>query len=149
MPPRIPTPKKVGTPGKKREEKQPARERKKEEKEHYEVGEFVTAVYEGQWLLAQVIDQDLAGETHVNLTYMRKVGNNQFKWPKTQDQLLTLKEDILTRCCAPTLVGSSIRATIVGLSPSDATKADNALDLVQNLSSTLPKLFIFYYFFSM
>ncbi len=35
----------------------------------YDVGDFVAAVYEDQWLLAQVdIDQDKAGKTHVILT---------------------------------------------------------------------------------
>jgi hypothetical protein len=46
----------------------------------FEVGDFVAAVYKGDWLLAQVdIDQGQAGDTHVNLTYMEKVGKNQFK----------------------------------------------------------------------
>ena len=44
--------------------------------------------------------------------------------------MLTLKEDILTRCAPPGLVGSSIRANYVGLNKSDARKADDALAAV-------------------
>lgn len=106
--------------------------------QEYEVGEFVVAVYEGQWLLAQVdINQDHAGSSHVNLAYMEKVGDNQFKWPKHNDHLLTLKEDILFRCSTPMLIGSSIRASNVGLPPSEALKADAALDLVVYLQLIL------------
>jgi hypothetical protein len=122
-----------------------AAEKKEEEKvkQHYEVGEFVAAVYEGQWLLALVdIDQDKAGKTHVNLNYMKKVGRNQFKWPKYQDLLLTQREDILTKCSAP--IDSSFRACSVGLWPSDAAKADAALELVVYLQ---PFLNIFLFFF--
>jgi hypothetical protein len=97
----------------------------------YEVGEFVTAMYEDVWLVAQVdINQDKAEDTHVNLNYMERVGYNQFKWPKNHDLLLTLKEDILTRCAPPGLVGSSIRANHVGLNASDARAADVALAAV-------------------
>ncbi len=84
----------------------------------YEVGDFVTTLYDRNWLLAQVdINQDRAGDTHVNLSYMEKVGDNQFRWPKHNDLLLTLKEDILTRGFTPVIIGSSIRAVFVGLSP--------------------------------
>jgi hypothetical protein len=103
----------------------------------FEVGDFVAAVYEGDWLLAQVdIDQDHAGDTHVNLTYMEKVGKNQFKWPKQDDRLLTLREDILFKCSAPVLVGSSIRASHVGLPGNEAAQADAALDLVVYLQQS-------------
>ncbi len=99
--------------------------------EQYEVGEFVTAVYEDEWLVAQVdIDQSKAGNTHVNLNYMEQVGYNQFKWPKNYDILLTLREDILTRCPPPGLVSSSIRANHVGLNAKDAHAADVALAAV-------------------
>lgn len=103
-------------------------QQEKEQKKVYDVGDFVTAVYEGQWLIAQVdINQDLASDTHVNLSYMHRIGHNQFKWPKDHDLLLTLKEDILTQCTTPVLVGSSIRANLVGLKPSEAQEADAAL----------------------
>jgi hypothetical protein len=109
----------------------------------YEIGDFVTAIYEGKWLLAQVdINQDMAGDTHVNLNYMEWVGENQFRWPKHTDLLLTLKEDILTRCSTPVLVGSSIRALHVGLSPSEAMEANAALAAVVYLQP-----FVFQTFF--
>jgi hypothetical protein len=115
--------------------------RRREQK--YEVGEFVTAVYEGQWLLAQVdIKQDEAGDTHVNLSYMQRVGDNQFKWPKHHDLLLTLKEDILTRCSMPVMVGSSIRANYVGLSAKEAHEADTALATMVYLQSFLFQNFL-------
>jgi flagellar biosynthesis GTPase FlhF len=113
-------------------EEQTVEEQTVEEEQEYQVGDFVVAVYEGKWLLAQVdIDQDNAGTSHVNLTYMEKVGENQFKWPKHDDLLLTLKEDILFRCTTPMLVGSSIRASHVGLPHSEALRADAALDSVR------------------
>jgi hypothetical protein len=109
----------------------------------YEVGDFVTALYDGNWLLAQVdINQDRAGDTHVNLSYMEKVGENQFRWPKHNDLLLTLKEDILTRGCTPVMVGSSIRAVFVGLSPTEAQEANMALAAVVYLQSILSKNFL-------
>jgi hypothetical protein len=101
----------------------------------YDVGDFVAAVYEDQWLLAQVdIDQDKAGKTHVNLTYMERVGKNAFKWPKQDDRLLTLREDILFKCSAPVLVGSSLRANHVGLCDKEAAVADATLALVVYLT---------------
>jgi hypothetical protein len=119
------------------QKKMKMKEKKKQERrqqqdgnqdKEYNVGDFVTAVYEGQWLIAQVdINQDMAGESHVNLSYMQRIGENQFKWPKGHDLLLTLKEDILTRCTAPVLVGSTLRATYVGLKPNEALEADAAL----------------------
>jgi hypothetical protein len=115
------------------EDNPPAARQKKRGMEEYqfEVGDFVTAVYEGQWLLAQVdIDQDKAGTSHVNLTYMERVGRNQFRWPKQDDRLLTLKEDILTTGVTPTLVGSTIRASNVGLSLSELSAAEAALQMV-------------------
>jgi hypothetical protein len=113
----------------------------------YEVGDFVTALYDGNWLLAQVdINQDRAGDTHVNLSYMEKVGENQFRWPKHNDLLLTLKEDILTRGCTPVMVGSSIRAVFVGLSPTEAQEANMALAAVVYLQSILSKNFLSFTF---
>jgi hypothetical protein len=48
--------------------------------ENYEVGDVITAIYEQQWLLTQVyIDQQKAGETHVNLAFMERVRKNQFR----------------------------------------------------------------------
>ncbi len=112
------------------------------------MGDFVAAVYEGEWLLAQVdIDQDHAGDTHVNLAYMARVGKNQFKWPKQDDRLLTLREDILFKCDTPILVGSSIRASHVGLPGKQAAQADTALDLVvclqQSLFPSLNQIFFY------
>lgn len=112
-----------------REKQQEKAEREKQKAaEKFEVGDFVVAVYEEKWLIAQVdINQDAAGETHVNLNYMECIGDNLFKWPKCHDLLLTLKEDILMRCSAPILVGSSIRANHVGLKASEALEANAAL----------------------
>jgi hypothetical protein len=81
-------------------------------------------------------------KTHVNLNYMKKVGRNQFKWPKYQDLLLTQREDILTKCSAP--IGSSFSTFNVGLWPSDSVKADAALELVVYLQ---PFLNIFFFLF--
>ena len=62
----------------------------------------VNGMSEGHWLVAQVdINQDLAGTMHTNINYMEHVGDNQFKWPKNFHLLLTLKEDLLTKCDPP------------------------------------------------
>lgn len=138
-------------PSKKEQMERKTKQQKSKEKETYEVGEFVTAVYEGKWLVAQVdINQDKAGESHVNLSYMELVGENQFKWPKNHDLLLTLKEDILTRCSPPCLVGGSLRVFHVGLNPSDAQAADAALAalmvyLQKLLKQNLKKIAGFFY----
>jgi hypothetical protein len=131
------------------EQQQKKKQRREQEKLSYEVGEFVTAMYENQWLVAQVdIDQGKAGDTHVNLTYMEKVGNNQFRWPKHHDLLLTLREDILTKCSVPCLVSNSIRSLNVGLSAADALAADIALAAVAYLQPILFQIF-FYNFFQL
>ncbi len=129
--------------------------RKKEQQKEdgkLEVGEFVTALYEGKWLIAQVdIDQDQTGDNHVNLKYMESIGENLFKWPKNHDLLLTLKEDILTRYSAPILVGSTIRAHHVGLKASNAKAADAALAKVVYLQQPIDFHLIylnFCYFYS-
>ena len=123
-------------------EKEKAREKEKEKV--YEVGDFVTAIYDGDWFIAQVdIDQDKAGDTHVNLSYMEKIAYNQFRWPKNHDLLLTLKEDILTSVSDLKIVGSSIRANHVGLKDNEAQEADIALAMVLYLHS-----FHFFIFFS-
>jgi hypothetical protein len=120
------------------EQQQKKKQRREQEKLSYEVGEFVTAMYENQWLVAQVdINQDKAGDKHVNLSYMERIGENQFRWPRHHDLLLTLKEDILTKCSVPCLVGNSIRALHVGLSAADALAADVALAAVAYLQLIL------------
>jgi hypothetical protein len=109
----------------------------------YEVGEFVAAAHDEKWIIAQVdIDQDHAGDTHVNLSCMEYIRENTFKWPNNHNLILTKKEDILTRCSPPILVGKSIRAFHVGLQPCDVKKADAALAKVFYL-----QLFLYLNFF--
>jgi hypothetical protein len=106
----------------------------------------MVAVYEEKWLIAQVdINQDAAGETHVNLNCLECIRDNLFKWPKSHNLLLTLKGDILMHCSAPILVGSSIRANHVGLKACEAHEADAALTKVVYLQlSTFQFLFPIY-----
>ena len=132
-----------------REEEQPMVE-DEQEKGHYDVGDFVVATYFGDWYLAKVdIDQDHAGDSHVNLSYMEKVGPNQFKWPKQDDLLLTLKEDILFKCAAPIMVGSSIRAVHVGLSRKEAALAESMVVYLQKFFNSNLLLPNFYLYFSL
>ena len=115
-------------------------------KDQYQVGQFVTAIYEGRWLVARVdADQSGASNTHINLNYMETVGDNKFKWPKHPDLLMTLKKDILTVCSTPTLVGSSTRATYVCLSSDDAAAAEFAFDEVVYLQLVFSKETDFFY----
>ena len=66
------------------------------EKKHYDI--FFLCQLFSDWYLAKVdIDQDHDGDTHVHMSYMEKVGKNQFKLPKHDDLLLTLREDILVK----------------------------------------------------
>jgi len=130
--------------------KEPRGERSKKPREEqiFSVGEFVTAVYGDEWLVARVdTDQSCAGPDHVNLSYMEKVpgSSSHFKWPNKPDLLLTLKEDILTRCSAPTPVGSSTRASYVSLSSEERAAADLALDEVVYLKLSIPSFFLCFF----
>jgi len=104
--------------------------------EEFLPGQFVTAFYQGEWLLAVVEEnQSDAGPDHLYLSYMERVGKNQFKWPHPPDVLLTWKDDILSKCPPPTSVGSLTRANHVSMAPSDMAFAEFAMDEVVNLQS--------------
>ena len=68
---------------------------------------------------------------------MEKLGHNEFRWPERNDLLLTLKEDILFKVSDLRIVGSSIRASHVGLKDREAVDADTALALVLYLQNFL------------
>ena len=51
-------------------------------KDQYQVGQFVTAIYMGRWLVARVdADQSGASNTHINLNYMETVGEKSSNGP--------------------------------------------------------------------
>jgi len=55
----------------------------------------VVAIYEGDWLVAQVMDKatsgiDDWGPAYLHLTYMRKLTGDMLKWPERPDVLNTL-----------------------------------------------------------
>lgn len=68
-------------------------------------GQFVSAIYQGDWYIAQVIavtsDAEIASLHPYSLSYMTRKGPNMFVWPDRRDELLTFHEDILTRVGAP------------------------------------------------
>lgn len=63
--------------------------------ERYPVNTFVVAMYEAEWLVAQVVDKATsnipdAGPAYLHLSYMRKLTMDMLKWPDRPDILNTL-----------------------------------------------------------
>jgi hypothetical protein len=59
-------------------------------------GTYVVAMYEGQWFLAEVCeDQKNVQKGYVHLSYMVIKGTNCFAWGAKSDVVLTLEEDIV------------------------------------------------------
>jgi hypothetical protein len=61
----------------------------------YPVNTFVVAMYEAEWLVAQVVDKATsnipdAGPAYLHLSYMRKLTGDMLKWPDRPDILNTL-----------------------------------------------------------
>ena len=81
------------------------------EGEDYPVGSFVTAVYEGDWYLGQVLDKKLEPEAeedadfiYVNFMERSQIGSsNGFRWPVKLDMLNVQLSDIIMRCDPPNL----------------------------------------------
>jgi len=62
----------------------------------FPVNTFVVAIYEDDWLVAQVVDKATSGITdwgpaYLHLTYMRKLTGDMLKWPERPDILNTLE----------------------------------------------------------
>jgi hypothetical protein len=71
---------------------------------------------------------------------MEPVGKNQFNWSEENDRLLTFMDDILFMCAHPIKVASAIWGYNIGLSSSEAARADAALELVVCLQLAFWKL---------
>lgn len=73
-------------------------------------GDFVTAVCQNECFIAQIEsiteDEERAFFYSCTLSYMKRVGINQFVWPESQDLLLTCIEDILAKVKSPVLANS-------------------------------------------
>ena len=68
--------------------------------------EHVVAVYEGQWFIAVVCNnQDGVAKGHTKLSYMKITGMNQFIWEK-EDIWDTDNDDILMRNILPVPINS-------------------------------------------
>ena len=74
----------------------------------YNVGEYVAAIYDGLWYIAQVEgeeeDEEVTGFTL--LRYMNRKGHNQFYWDSKPDLLKTNNKDILCKTQPPIPVSS-------------------------------------------
>lgn len=80
----------------------------------YEVGQFVTAVYQEQIYIAQV---ESLGEVHLKLSFMRPHGLARCNWPRKPDVLLVPRGDVLSIVQPPAPLSSMSR--FVGLSKED------------------------------
>lgn len=62
-------------------------------------GDYVAAVYEGEWFLATVFGTPIVkgdgGHTYYNLSFAQIKDQNKFIWPEKQDSNLTLEDYIL------------------------------------------------------
>lgn len=95
----------------------------------YPIGQYVAAVYQGQWYLGQVIDKKdearaLQDPLYLYVSYMERVAMNIFKWPVKIDKLNTLKEDVLLACQPPlpSSSTSSSRNITYSISKEDISK---------------------------
>lgn len=84
------------------------------------VGQFVSALYQDNWFIAQVtsvtMDPEVAPVHPYMLSYLARKGPNQFVWPEKPDELLTYCSDILCPVSAPIPVTSR---GFLGLSAKD------------------------------
>lgn len=85
-------------------------------------GDYVAAVYEGEWFLATVFGTPIVkgdgGHTYYNLSFAQIKGQNKFIWPEKQDSNLTLEDDILCIVSPPIPVSSRH----IGLAEDDYNK---------------------------
>jgi hypothetical protein len=103
----------------------------------YLPGSYVTAVYQGEWYVGQVLDKKmeknaLPTDDYVYLNFMQRVvkDTDLFKWPDKADKLNTLTEDVLFVCSAPlpSPATSSSRSITYVLSKDDTKKANIMLN---------------------
>lgn len=92
----------------------------------FPIGQYVTAVYQGDWYVGQVVDKKgeiraIQESNYFFVSYMERVAANVFKWPAKVDKLNTLKEDILHACQPPmpSTTTSSSRNITFSLSKED------------------------------
>jgi hypothetical protein len=70
-------------------------------------GTFVVALYEGEWFLAQVCEeQEDVAVGYTRLSYMVLKGRNCFAWGEKPDLVVTLEEDIILEKLQPDLLNS-------------------------------------------
>ena len=64
--------------------------------ERKRIGSNVVAVFEGQWFIAAVVDdQEGVQSGYTKLSYMTIKGPNSFAWSDRADVMITLNEDII------------------------------------------------------
>ncbi len=66
------------------------------------VGSYVVAIYEQEWFLAEVVQDQTGVQTgYTRLNYMCIKGKNSFSWSEKKDLHITLDEDILLQPVTP------------------------------------------------
>ena len=88
-------------------------------KERLGSGTIVVAVYEGEWFVAEVINQDNVPKDYVRLSYMTMKGLNKFAWPEKKDIFITYKDDILLENIELDTIGTTARGIHVRLHARD------------------------------
>jgi hypothetical protein len=113
---------------------------------------YVVAVYEGQWFLAEICgDQKNVGRGYTRLSYMVIKGTNTFTWGDKEDLHVTCNEDILLRAVEPEPVNSRGH---LGLNKKDFVVVVSRVVVVYPFFSVLAKgkaggNFFYYKFFIM
>jgi hypothetical protein len=98
-------------------------------------GSHVVAVYEDQWFIAEVVqDQSNVPGGYVRLSYMVIKGSNSFIWPPKPDLMVTLEEDILLEV---TIQPVNSRGHL-GLSKKDYEKVISLMVVVYYFSQNFP-----------
>ena len=74
----------------------------------HKVGQFVVAMYDSTWYIAQVEGEEPENECEgfTLLKYMERKGHNQFVWGQVSDQLKTINTDILLTVEPPVPISS-------------------------------------------
>jgi hypothetical protein len=105
-------------------------------------GTMVVAVYEGEWFIAEVMEEQERGVPggYTRLKFMAIKGNNVFAWPNKEDRVITYNEDILLENIDPIPLNSRGH---FGLNEKDLKRVQSWMVVVY--CPFIPWSFLFYF----
>jgi hypothetical protein len=105
-------------------------------------GTMVVAVYEGEWFIAEVMEDQERGVPggYTRLKFMAIKGNNVFAWPNKEDRVITYNEDILLENIDPIPLNSRGH---FGLNEKDLKRVQSWMVVVY--CPFIPWSFLFYF----